>query len=87
MIKRTMQFSAEEMKSLTEEVLKGAQRGMDEESIKAGVALLVEIETTRVLLNMLQTQQLRGRVTESGKAVFWICDGERQETNRSQKLA
>jgi hypothetical protein len=86
MIERTMKFSAEEMKSLTEEVLKGAPRGMDDESIKAGVKLLLDIETTRVLLRMLQTQQVRGRITESGEPVFWPC-GECQNTNDSEHLA
>jgi hypothetical protein len=65
-----------DMKALRRQVLSGAPEGLDEESLKAGVTLLIEIETRKILLSLLQTHMLFARIRENGVPVFYAGDAK-----------
>jgi len=62
---------------LVVEVLKGATSVMDEDSLNAAAALLLEVETNKALIHLLQTGALTGGVDKDGKVQLRIeagCD-------------
>ena len=60
--------------------MSGSPTGSDEESLKAGVILLHDIETRQVLLELLHEHKLHAQIGENGVPDFYPCDGECQTT-------
>lgn len=70
MYKDTVALSTEQqdqdMKRRIRKVLSGSSSGMDEESLRAGVVLQVQVETRQILLELLQTHNIYAEVGEDG---------------------
>jgi hypothetical protein len=69
------------------QVLSGAPSGMDEESLKAGIVLLHEIETRQILLELLQTNNIQATIREDGVPVFCACEARVETSRGSEKTA
>ena len=57
---------------LIREVLKGAPSGMDKDSLLAAAALLLEVETNKALIHLLQTGEISGRVDNDGEVELHV---------------
>ena len=77
----------EEFDRQLREVLSGAPGGMDEESLKAGIVLLGEIEARQTLLELLQMGMICAEIREDGVPVFTVCEGKVETTRDSEKAA
>lgn len=55
---------------LMREVLKGSPSGMDRDSLIAAEALLLEVETTKAVIHLLQTGELSGCVDDDGTCSY-----------------
>ena len=68
----------EEMQQRMIEVLRGCPdgRGMDEDSLRAAVTLLFEVELRQVLIMMLQRGELIGCVDADGEVALRKAGGQ-----------
>jgi len=73
----TNETTQEEMQQRMIEVLRGCPdgRGMDEDSLRAAVILLVEVELRQALILRLQRGKLIGRVDADGEVALGSAEG------------
>jgi hypothetical protein len=75
--KVTVQTTLEdkEMEGLVRDVLQGSSSGMDKDSLFAAATLLVEAETNKAVIHLLQTRELHGWLDAKGKVRLCVCGG------------
>ena len=82
-MKRVSDTGTEEMNELIREVLRGCPegRGMDKQSLQAACRLLLDIETTKATLRLLQRGELTGFIDGNDEVVLRTTDVGKSEEN------
>ena len=64
-----------EIERLLREVLQGSSSGMDKNSLFAAATLLLDAETNKAVIHLLQTRELHGSLDEKGEVCLCVCGG------------
>lgn len=73
-----------EMQQLMQVVLEGSSSGMDKDSLFAAATLLLEAETNKAVIRLLQTRELHGWLDTKGKVRLCVCGGSCEHTKKAQ---